>query len=120
MGRQADARNASNHAETAGISDGDKPDTYLATGGMKCTIDSTNSFESQTEMLEGQTDVSRAQTDTSNVSNGAETDTISHGESAGTYLGARDVKHNVNEMDGFGSHANASSGYTDTQAFKQT
>ena len=120
MGRQADARNASNHAETAGISDGDKPDTYLATGGMKCTIDSTNGFESQTEMLEGQTDVSRAQTDASNVSNGAETDTISHGESAGTYLGARDTKHDVNEMDGFGSHANASSRYTDTQAFKQT
>ena len=38
------------------------------------------------------------------MSNGTETDGMSHGEGAGTYLGVRDAKHVVNMTDGVGSH----------------
>ena len=116
--RATDASNASNGTGIGTVSHHDSLGTYLGAGGMRRAIDSANGLGSQTEMSEGQTDALRAQTDTSSVSNGAETDAISHGESVGTYLGAEDAKRDVDETDGFGSHADVSSGYMDAPSVR--
>ena len=56
----------------------------------------------------GETNGSRGQTDALRASNKAETDSMSDGEDAGTYLDARGAKRVVNAMDGVGSQSDAS------------
>ena len=41
---------------------------------------------------------------------------ISHGDGAGTYLGAGDAKRGVDTTDGVGSHTNMSIGFRDVQS----
>jgi len=112
----ADALNASNNAETAGMSNGEGAHTLLGAGGTKCAVDSANGLGSQTEMSEGQADLSRAQTDTLNMSNGAGTGSISCRDGAETYLGVLDTKRAVDETDSLGGHADASNGHTDAHS----
>lgn len=50
------------------------------------------------------------------MSNRAVTTRLSHNEGAGTYLAARDAKHDVNPMNGVGSHADTPSGDGDVQS----
>jgi len=59
-----------------------------------------------------QKDESKGWTDTLDVSNGAETTGVSHGDGAETYLSVRDAKRVVHATDGVGNHADASSGHT--------
>jgi len=61
----------------------------------------------------GQADGSRGWTDTLKVSNNAETDGMSSGEGAETYLGAGGAKRVLNATDGVGSRTDASTGPTD-------
>ena len=86
-------------------------------GGTRIHADDTNcpgngadASSYQADRSRSQADRSRAWTDTLNMSNSAETAVISHGESVSTYLGVRDMKHAVLEMDGIGCHADASTG----------
>jgi len=62
------------------------------------------------------TDGSTGQTDTLNVSSRAGMTGISHCVNVGMYLGARDAKRAVDETDGLGGHADASSGHGNTQS----
>jgi len=115
---QADTLNVSYNAKTAGVSDGDCGGMYLGTRGAKRAVDSANGLGSRTEMSEGQTEMSRAQTDALNASNTAEMAYIHHSESAETYLGARDANRAVDETDGIGSHADASTRHEDAHSVK--
>jgi hypothetical protein len=115
---QADTLNVSYNAKTAGVSDDDRGGMYLGTRGAKRAVDSANGLGSRTEMSEGQTEMSRAQTDAPNASNTAETAYIHHSESAETYLGARDANRAVDETDGIGSHADASTRHEDAHSVK--
>jgi len=72
-----------------------------------------NGAGNRTDGSTGQADGLRGLTDVLRTSNNAETDGMSSGEGAETYLGAGDAKRIVNAMGGVGSHANASSGHTD-------
>ncbi|KIM57670.1 hypothetical protein SCLCIDRAFT_28641 [Scleroderma citrinum Foug A] len=72
----------------------------------------------QTDGLKGQMDGSRMRTDTLSVSNNAETDVVSHGDGAGTYLVARDMKCDVMETDGVETCADAPIGCGDVQNVK--
>jgi len=67
----------------------------------------------ETDVSTGQVDTSRGPTDTPSVSNGAETASLGHNDSAGVYLSIGDVKCGVEVADGIGSHADASSGHGD-------
>ena len=63
--------------------------------------------------------------DASSASNRPETVVVSHSNGAGTYLGIRDMKHAVLEMDGARIHTDTSTGHGDvpnvnTYAIKPT
>jgi len=64
-------------------------------------------------MLSGQAEVSRGWTDTPSASDSAETDRMSHGDSAGTYLGVGGAKRSVDETDRVRSHTDTLSGHID-------
>jgi len=66
----------------------------------------------------GQADVLRGSTDASSASNRAETDGMSNGEGAGTYLGAGDAKCVVDARNGVGNHMDASSRHSDMPSVK--
>jgi len=87
------------------VNDGDA-NACVHLGGMSPCAGDTNGVGRGTDVL-------RSQTDASNASNDAETDGISHGEGAGTYLGARGAKRVVHATDGVGSQSDASSGHRD-------
>ena len=70
----------------------------------------------QVDKSEGQTDESTGQTDTLNTSSRAGMTGISHCVNVGTYLGARDVKRVVVEIDGIGSHVDVSTGHEDAHS----
>ncbi|KIM57135.1 hypothetical protein SCLCIDRAFT_29081 [Scleroderma citrinum Foug A] len=73
---------------------------------------------SQADGLMGQADGSGAQTDSPSASNEAETARISHGEVAHTYLGAGDVKHGGDVMDGIRSQMDVPRGHLDVSSVK--
>ena len=60
---ETDTSNASNRAETAGISSGEGVGMYLEAGGTKCIIDTTDGIESHADTLSGHMDVPNVQTD---------------------------------------------------------
>jgi len=74
---------------------------------------STNGLGRGTDVSGSQTVGLTGQTDASNASNEAETNGISCGEGAGTYLGAGGANRVVNAMNGVRRHADALSGPTD-------
>ena len=70
------------------------------------------------DWLKGLTDVTRARADTSDTLNSTETDRMSHGEGAETYLRPGDAKCLMNETDGTGIHADRSTGQVDAPSIK--
>ena len=66
----------------------------------------------------GKADVSRGRADIPGMLNHAETAILGHRDDLSTHLGARGAKHNVNEMDGLGSHADALGGHSDMPSIK--
>ena len=68
--------------------------------------------------MKGLTDVTRAQADTSDALNSTETDRMSHGEGAETYLRPGDAKRLVNETDGTGIHMDRSTGQADAPSIE--
>jgi len=82
-------------------------------GGTRSRAGDANGAGNRTDASSCQADASRGQMDALSASNRAETDGMSNGEGAETYLGVRDAKRIVNAMGGVGSHANASSGHAD-------
>ena len=88
-------------------------DARVCLGGTRWRTDDTNSPGRETDGSRGQADVLRGWTDTLNMSNSAGTAGMSDSEGAWTYLGVRDAKRVVHEMNGVGSHADVSTGPTD-------
>ena len=72
----------------------------------------------QMDRLTSRTDGSRMQMDTPSMSNSTETDCMSHGDGAGTYLATGDVKHIIEVMDGVKSHADMLTGHGDTPSIE--
>ena len=68
---------------------------------------------SQTDILSGRVDVSRGWADVLSMSNHAETAVLGHRDSGGTYLGIGDMKGDVKETDGVGSHTDTLNGSMD-------
>ena len=114
-GREDERRDALNEltqlltqtAEPYVKSGGDIPHVYLR--GTRMRLGNANGPGSQTDGPRGQSDMSKGQadrprgwTDTLSMSDSAETAVISHGERVSTYLGVRDAKCPVQEMDGAG------------------
>ncbi|KIM66801.1 hypothetical protein SCLCIDRAFT_1210857 [Scleroderma citrinum Foug A] len=83
-------------------------------GSANWRTDDLNGLGGQTDGSHGGVDVSRGQADIPGMSNHAETAILGHRDDPSTHLGAGDVKHDVDEMDGLGSHMDALSGCTDT------
>jgi len=75
--------------------------------------DQMDGSKGQADVLRGRADESKGWTDTLDVSNGAETTGVSHGDGAGTYLSIRDTKRVVNAMNTVGSQLDVSSGHWD-------
>jgi len=73
----------------------------------------TNWHAGDVNRPQNDTDESRELTDGLRTSDRAETDGMSHGDSAGTYLSVGDAKRDIHATDGVGSHADASSGHSD-------
>jgi len=72
-----------------------------------------DALKGQADESEGRTDKSRARADASTTPNEAKMVFVSHRTGAGTYLSTGDAKRTVDETDGIGSHADASSGHRD-------
>ena len=85
------------------------------TNGPGCQADASNSH---TDGSHGKADVLRGRADAPGMSNHAETAMLGHRDDLSTHLGAGDTKHVVRKTDGFGSHADVSSGCTDTPSVK--
>ena len=71
----------------------------------------TDRSRGQADESKGWADESRGSTDASSMSNGSETDKISNGKGAGTYLGVGDTKHIVHATDGVRSQTDVSTGH---------
>ena len=85
-------------------------------GSVRRHADDANGPRDRVDALEGWTDESRTRADAPNTLNGAEMAIMGYGDGAGTYLDAGDAKRNVNETDGIGSHADASTGHEDAHS----
>ena len=85
-------------------------------GSVRWHADDENRPGNGADASNDQTDGSRGWADTLSVSHSAETVVVSHRTGAGTYLSSGDAKCAVDEMEGLGSHADASNGQTDTQS----
>ena len=82
-------------------------------GGTRLCTGAANGCGNRTEGLTGQVDGLRGWMDTWSTSNKAETDGMSNGERAGTYLGVRDAKRVVNATDGVEGQTDTSTGPMD-------
>ena len=82
-------------------------------GGMQMQTGDANGSRGQMDWSDDQTDEPRGQTYVPNQSNNAEMASISHGDGAGTYLGAGDAKRAVEVMNGVGSQTDMSIGHGD-------
>ena len=71
----------------------------------------TDRSRGQADELKGWADELRGSTDALSVSNGSETDRISDGKGAGTYLGVGDAKRVVHATDGIRSQMDMSTGH---------
>ena len=87
-------------------------------GGMQMRPGDANGCECRTDVSRGLTDGLGAQMDALNVSSRAEMAVMKHGDEAGTYLGARDVKRVIEVMDGIGSHVDMLSGHRNILSVK--
>jgi len=81
---------------------------------MSCHTNDVNGHGHQTDKSGSQADGLRGWMDTLNASNNAETARLGFGDGAETYLGARDVKCNINKMDSVGGHADVLNGQADS------
>ena len=99
--------------ELENLESGGIPRVHL--GGMQMQMGNANGPGSRADELSSQADGSTVQTD---ASNRPEMANMSCGNGPGTYLGAGGTKHSVKEMDGIGSHTDASSGCTDVPSIK--
>ena len=86
---------------------------HICLGGVSWCADNPNGPGSQTNGLLGQMDVSRGQAGTLNMLNIAVIGGISHGDEPDMYLSPGDTKHDINETDGLGSHADVSGVHLD-------
>ena len=97
--------------ELEDLGSGDIPCIRL--GGTQMQTGDANGSRGQTDWSDDQTDEPRGQTYVPNQSNNAEMAGISHGDGAGTYLGAGDVKCGVKVTNGIGSQTDMSIGHGD-------
>ena len=95
--------------ESEDLHGGDIPRVRL--GGTQMWPDDANGCECGMDVSRGLMDGSGAQMDAPNMSSRAEMAIMKHRDEVGTYLGARDVKHVIEVMDGIGSHVDMSSGH---------
>ena len=99
----------SNSTETARIGHGlNGMGTYLGAERHRNPMDGLNS----------KTDAPTGQTSAVNVLNSATTASMGHGDNAHTYLGAGGTRGCVDDLDGFGSHADASIGRGDVPSIE--
>ena len=82
-------------------------------GGTQMRTGDVNGSRGQTDWSDDQMDEPRGQTYVLNQSNNAEMAGISHGDGAGTYLGAGDAKRGVEVTNGVGSQTDMSIGHGD-------
>ena len=92
--------------------------TQMRPGNANGPGSQTDGPRGQSDVLKGQVDHPRGWTDTLSMSNSAETAVISHGERVSTYLGVRDAKSPVHEMDGAGTHAGTLTGQMDAPSIE--
>ena len=97
--------------ESEDLGGGDIPRVRL--GAMQMRTGDVNGSRGQTDWSDDQTDEPRGQTYVPNQSNNAEMASISHGDGAGTYLGAGDAKCGVEVTNGVGSQTDMSIGRGD-------
>ena len=77
-------------------------------GGMQMQTGNADGPGNGEDGSRGLTDGSGAQTDASNVSNKAETASISHGDDVSTHLATGDANHSIEVTDGIESHMDTS------------
>ena len=87
-------------------------------GGMQMQTGDVNGSRGQTDWSDDQTDEPRGQMYVPNQLNNAEMASISHGDGAGTYLGAGDAKRGVEVMNGVGSQTDMSIGHGDVPSIE--
>jgi len=112
----ADTPNESKGLVTVSI-ESDSPDSggipHVCLGSTTWHAGDANGHANGVDALSGQVDESRRLTDVMGTSNRAETDGMSNGEGAGTYLGAGDMKRVVDTTNGVGNHTDTSSRHSD-------
>jgi len=93
----------SNSAKTAGIGHGNGMGMYLGAEYHRNPMDGLNS----------KTDAPRGQMGALNALNSTTTASMGHSDNAHMYLGAGGMRVHAHNLDGFGSHADASIGHGD-------
>ena len=89
---------------------------HVRLGGTQMRMGDANGPRGQMDWSDDQTDELRGQTYVLNQSNNTEMAGISHGDGAGTYLGAGDAKREPDEPDGCGNLADMLSAHTDAHS----
>jgi len=115
---QTDASNASNKAETVGISHGDGASTYLGAMDAKRGVDATDGVGSHTDTSNGLTDVPSVQMDAITTANATQNVSTGPTEPKPPDLPGEGGRWAPTEPNGFYSHADMAIGHGDAQSIQ--